>query len=224
VIFILDEMPRLCAMYLDDDSLDAQIKTIAQVLCDVHHAMATCLPCDEVPTKGCKNCKDKDAIPLEENFSRETQPWRNWAMQSKQYYLWLVNLGLYCEAEWVGRHNTGDMHPCYMAIKWCEKHEPDLARTVEVCHQKGVNIMIINSMPLVMPGEFLQGFRRHDLTDDTDRVVLRYRVYFNALAEKKVLLYTSREKPKWMDLFKKAPEDAGMAVIREALERYRGRT
>ncbi len=173
MIYILDNYPKLTAQYLDDKSLDKQIKDIAQVLVNVHKIvdMDKCInnhkndrPC------GCFNnmqhfyskshtC-DKHKLfvtKLTKTANRTLIPWNRCASECKANYLYLVELGWNCLTEHYHRHGVLQgrrprqvLHKMHHVIEWAKANVPDLPKL------KGVDKSLeVCQLPLIMPKKYL---------------------------------------------------------------------
>ncbi len=113
-IYILDNDPVKCASYLDDKSLDRQIKSIAQVLCNVHHYQSF--------FKG--NGDYANGVPLISSDKQDLQKWSHWARECPENYGYLCELGTACCNEWQYRFST--LHKNEKVIHWAIENSPEI--------------------------------------------------------------------------------------------------
>jgi hypothetical protein len=173
-IYILDTDTAKCAEMLDDESLNKQIKALAQVLCNVHFSQCT------LSTKR----DDKfDSIPLTPKNLNDV--FTTWVRECVANYKYLAKLGLACCEEWNYRFGLGDNyitdfstgtvewrwdtdpHKSQPVIEWARDNVPDLGKSdcsecggdgqskhdsegCLICNGTGY-ISEITPFPLVMP-------------------------------------------------------------------------
>jgi Pyrimidine dimer DNA glycosylase len=216
-IYILDQNLQKSAEYLDDKSLDKQIKTIAQILSNVHHA---------------KGLETK----LTYKGGKILFSWTDWGMVCKANYLWLAEYGLDCCNEWWVRfvgpclhcdegYDDEDCHclplsgqnelanPLQKIIEWARDNVPDLPFPTDDNH---------SFLPLVMPKKYIAYHLEHCLKTRKvfSGLVESYRNYYKSKLEMicrkqrikdggeyELKLYldnyhewTNRKKPEWLNL------------------------
>lgn len=132
MILILSEDAAELAKMLDDAQLDKQIKTTAQVLCDVHY--------ETLFKKYDGNLKalnkiDKDfwlAIPIDWNTSKNIK-WVEWVTGCRANYNKLVEIAMACCREWIFRfsddefervENIDNIHKAYLHLYNPHKLQP----------------------------------------------------------------------------------------------------
>lgn len=188
-IFILDKDLKLSAQYLDDKSLDKQIKTIAQVLCNVHWYRAAWE-------------REGIVIPLQPDIRHEG--WTHWGEARKGSYLWLafyltINLVEYehrfISCNDVGLEGCSNYKKKYATLaKWAINNLPNLPEQ----RRK------IDNLPLIMPKKYITDCDvLHECYCDCPLLVDSYRKYYKAKLSKKPLCFdqwTRREKPEWLGL------------------------
>jgi hypothetical protein len=199
-IFILDNDLRKSVEYLDDKSLNKQIKTIAQILCDGHWEVYH--SCELIG----KNL------------------WREWAKQCKANYLWLIEYAYESGRELFYRHEgkTKIHDKCYPVLEWARENVPDLpaytkeqdniSRSLYPCNKAYKFNYGVSEYPLVMPNKYqsLANYNPENFnpSDHIDNIVYAYRSYYKAKYDKAMLKYlrengmlvtwTRREKPEWL--------------------------
>lgn len=189
-IYILDQDITKSAQYLDDKSLDRQIKDIAQVLCNVHHY--------EPETdlyKPFNNC------PL--NFKEVPYSlikWSQWTRKCVANYKYLAALLDACLTEYwnrfvneVSNPDIGKYNRLTHVIGWCIDSVPDLPDFSIIDRGKNkVGLPIVDkvpldrtSFPLFMPKKYIQ--HSNDINGNTTienlpefQVIASYRNYYQS--------------------------------------------
>lgn len=167
-ILILDNSPQAIAESLDDRSLDEMIKSIAQVLCNVHYIKKERIELGldqgnklEIPFPHIPHRKYKSYEPIAQLSE--------WARECVANYRWLVELGNECDKEyhyrWVHDEIPIEETDIFMiscsAIHWASVYIPELPNGS------------MTPFPLVMPEKYI----KNDLI-------------MHRLKEKKILLKT----------------------------------
>jgi len=104
-IFVLDQDPRVCAVYHNDKHVVKMILESAQLLCGVHHMTESNL---DVPY----------------GLSHKNHPCSIWARKCIENYIWLCDLGLELSKEYT--HRYGKRHKSQDIIEWCMTNLPNL--------------------------------------------------------------------------------------------------
>jgi hypothetical protein len=212
MIFILDESTKLCAKYLDDKSLDKQIKTIAQVLCNVHYILYS----GNKSVNGMLNDTTKLYKPpllltaYVHDGTRPIDQWSYWARECKANYLYLVELGLSCIKEHDIRTDCQKSLKENNIIEWARDNVPDLASTIIRLPNGIVNryttseAKYIKPFPLAMPKKYIKFSSKETATfppGEFNITINSYRNYYQAkLKQKKSKpIYTNRTKPDWLE-------------------------
>lgn len=104
-IFVLDQDPRVCAVYHNDKHVVKMILESAQLLCGVHHVTESYL---HIPYK----------------LSHKNHPCSIWARECIENYIWLCDLGMALCREYTHRYNK--THKSQAVIEWCYDNLPDL--------------------------------------------------------------------------------------------------
>ena len=221
-IYILYQDPQKTAEYLDDKSLDKQIKDIAQVLCNVHH-----LESDYI------NEPDyfDDGIPLDYSLHpikiRSNQDWVFWARECKANYLYLVELAIHLIKEAVYRKQVFLTNPSKYEkiIFWARDNVPDLPSN---CHSCALCYNETNEgckfcqkfpvLPLIMPKKYIydNSYSCHISDPNEEKeytmnsLTCSYRNYYQAKLHNSMLAYlrddkqkptwTNRNQPEWIEL------------------------
>jgi hypothetical protein len=198
MIYILDNDPKLCAQYLDDKLLNKMIKGIAGVLCRVHHEL---VDYDDYIVDNYK------APPLDIRVVNEyILKWAQWARECKANYLYLTNLGLELNLEYIERFFKP--HKFNNILHWLRDNVPDLPEKD-----------LITPFPLVMPKKYQVIEYVKDEYVESDHVIESYRNYYQAKLKQKpcdkhdACIYakqkrclkiepewTNRNKPEWLEV------------------------
>ena len=104
-IFVLDQDPRVCAVYHNDKHVVKMILESAQLLCGVHHMTESNL---DVPY----------------GLSHKNHPCSIWARKCIENYIWLCDLGLELSKEYT--HRYCKRHKSQDIIEWCMTNLPNL--------------------------------------------------------------------------------------------------
>ena len=104
-IFVLDQDPRVCAVYHNDKHVVKMILESAQLLCGVHHMTESNL---DVPY----------------GLSHKNHPCSILARKCIENYIWLCDLGLELSKEYT--HRYGKRHKSQDIIEWCMTNLPNL--------------------------------------------------------------------------------------------------
>lgn len=200
-IYILSQDSAETKKWLDDRSLDKQIKDVAKVLCDSHHI-----------------CEIN--VPLRPSSKRQDiQFWVQWACKCQANYLWLVNLLDHILWEQIFRFGRLPFKGRYHDIfKWARDNVPDLPvlndddietpRLVYGQQRDGS----MQWPPLVMPNKYIY-FNRININskfDEKKQIVESYRKYYQSNCQSRHknkrqcdttnIYWTLRQKPKWLNL------------------------
>lgn len=194
-ILILDNSPEEIAKALDDKSLDKMIKSIAQVLCNVHWLengeSIECSLCRYYAVRMKKstcNCLSKNKIPLPS--TQVLYKWSQWARECVANYKWLVELGLACDWEFAYRSDFKLDKKYHDIIEWARDNVPELPKQIYQKDDLGYTVLMCGILgneptpfPLVMPKEYLC-----TTPIDEDYLFLKvresYRTYYNHLLNK----------------------------------------
>lgn len=194
-IFILDQDPQKIAEYLDDKSLDKQIREIAQTLCNVHHIVTPRnqpSPATPLEWKG----------PLKDGSDGQ---WSEWASECKANYEWLALLGGACSKEFSYRlvnpnpksaiDKLNIYHKLDNVIGWAEANCPKLPDSETT-----------TPFPLAMPAKFKFPFQRGEWPPAgknspviLDSTIKAYLSYYQAKLQGKPT-WTRQERPAWLEL------------------------
>lgn len=122
-IYILSQDHAETTKWLDDKSLDRQIKDIAQVLCNTHWMQKV----------------DKNTFKIPLLFkNQEKCEWSRWVRECKANYLWMVDLGISLMHEYMYRKKPVvcghyvvhaiiyRIHNNHEVIYWARDNTPDL--------------------------------------------------------------------------------------------------
>ena len=151
-IFALSDNPRQAAQYHADKHVIKMILETAQMLC--------CPFAGEAPYKA----------------THKKHPCTLWAVESRENYLWLIELGRELHEEYKFRYGRDREHASAKVIEWCYEHIDDL------------NLGQSGRTPFAqaMPDEY-----------KSSNPIESYRQYY--LGEKqKLLQWTKREAPDWV--------------------------
>jgi len=189
-IYILDEDLEKSAQYLDDKSLDKQIKDICQVLCNVHHM-------------------------VKDEFEKEIDEWVSWTRDCEVNHMRLVEYGFICQDEYDKRlfilcdDTCSQRYIKYLCIlEWARDNIPDFPLF------ENNKFLDAPPFPLIMPSIFKHGFKQFDCEQGIDSVFMRYRSYYQHKLSSKPIIYsklssrnkdrqtkwTNRNKPDWINL------------------------
>ena len=113
-IFVLDQDPRVCAIYHNDKHVVKMILETAQLLCGVHHVTESNL---DVPY----------------GLSHKNHPCSIWARKCLENYIWLCELGMELSTEYT--HRYGRRHKSQDIIEWCLINLPNLPEFGRITEQ-----------------------------------------------------------------------------------------
>lgn len=151
--------------------LDYDQKTSAKMTCDKHIKSLpseTCQILCNVIHKLYPNRKD---IPF--NSYNSNHPATNWVLESKDNYIWLMDMLYYYRKEYTRRF--GKQHKTTQTFEWLRDNSPYNLKNFGV-----------TGFPLLMPIKY-----------KSDDIVQSYRKYY--IGEKSNMLnYTNRRKPNWI--------------------------
>lgn len=219
-IYILDNNPELCSQYLDDRSLDKQIREITVALINAH--------C-KYTQKPIYTVRADTPIPAR----RPNHKWSQWARECKANYLYLVELADACGKEiYYRQRGKQKIHDKYYPIlEWARDNVPDLPEKrvigypVGFGYPTGTREIPRQEVPLFMPKKYrlgkwyLQNPTRNPLNTEYCKIE-SYRNYYTAKlnhqkvnavkqAVKNIMTvkdntaffpqWTNRNKPKWLN-------------------------
>lgn len=189
-IYILSQDHAETAKWLDDKSLDRQIKDISQVLCNVYRTW-----CDDTYQLFTPEYQfNTDTIPLKRISNDQQFKWFVWARDCKKNYLWLVDLLYQCLIEYRLRISG---HKMYKVLCFARDNVPDLPE-----YFSGR----ISELPLVMPKKHIGR-----IVMWTNNIAIElYRNYYQAKLESRFknkhpcdvtnIKWTRRDIPLWLKL------------------------
>lgn len=174
-IYILDQDPTLSAQYLDDKSLDKQIKDIAQVLYIVHGRIKF--------------------------ISAGIDTWSKWTSQCKANYLWMVRYGIECTNEFSYRFKKyavfdlgnekvkypydGSYHKYHNIIMWARDNMPELPRIHAdgaICADRECKEDCpATPFPLLMPKRYIDF-----VSSNMNHAIPSYRTYYQAKLRQRI--------------------------------------
>lgn len=213
MIYILDEDPKKCASYLDDKSLNQQIKDIAEILCLVCTWNTTFGQYTEIPLN-----YYKDDVPLKRILIPKWMfSWAKWAEECKANYMYLVELLNKCLLEYHLRfvpktpycRESKYFMKWDKIYRWARDNVPDLPIiwTKAILPSDDINLGDRTSLPLIMPKKYIHECFKYAQPQALDRdimLVKSYRNFYQAkLRQRKrnpKATYTNREKPEWVNL------------------------
>jgi hypothetical protein len=208
MIYILDENPQTCAKMLDDKSLDKMIKSIAQVLCNVHYHLI-----DKTGHCGCGAISP----PLDCTISF-IKGFAVWGAECLANYRYLTALGAVCCDEYTLRFTKDNDISAYSAmtkfkhhkhqsvVRWAIDNEPDLPEVENTDNPSVIRCMFMGAPPpLVMPEKYKFNFQKekgwpHSLKDTGvvgNSTMPAYRNYYKTKL-KDDAIWTRREKPEFL--------------------------
>lgn len=216
-IYILSEDHTQTAKWLDDKSLDRQIKDIAQVLCNVHYQSN-----DVRSTEGLLNLR---RIPMQLRQCNRLYifEWSQWARQCRANYLWLVDLLNECLKEYI--YNRIIPHNMYQVLCWARDNVPDLpVKPMDIKSENVIRDIYGNytmPLPIIMPKKYKVYGQGDEYDVGGSILVYTYRNYYQATLIKKYkkikedamrivedyvavkqfnYLWTLRHQPEWINL------------------------
>jgi hypothetical protein len=213
---------------LDDKTLSRQIRNIAQVLCNVHHADIACL----TDIKKIEEASAKIPLP-QKRFAEDKICW--WARECRANYLKLVDMGYKCMDEYVYRFNDYPDFGCGKNfLLWAVENVPDLpyGKIDKDCLQcdndeKGSYGQPCDThawgtatpFPLVMPDKYI--IFDCDFYEPTAEICIieSYRNYYRAKIKNKLADFVSDEQDKEIALFRKLQMAGVKFTRREKPER-----
>lgn len=218
-IYILDNEFVQCAQHLDDMSLDKMIKSIAQILCNVHYDYLDNNQDTSIPWQ--IRINDADKIPLDYLDRKIYDQWSQWARGCKANYLYLVKLGWELCMEYNYRFANPKgvcgqtvglyIHSMQEVIEWVRDNVPDLP---DYQYFTYVNFFSVTELPLVMPKKYIWD-KEYDSPVGT--AMQSYRDYYQAKLKQNLKckrqicenycvdphsspLWTNRQKPDWLEI------------------------
>jgi len=154
-IYILDQSTQKCAEFLDDKSLDQQIKDIGQLLCNVIH--------EGLNSTGFNRCKDSDKhptshceIPLRLKYTGNMAAFAEWVEISEDNFIFLYNLGIACCKEYNYRYHGG--HPISDTLNHKYKKILEFCKNFLLVPDKRINQLELTPIPTAMPEKYILPF------------------------------------------------------------------
>lgn len=184
---------------LDDVTLDKNIKAIAQVLANVHHAVdGLRITLKQIPLAPERIVKHGKGIELSwDNYT-------NWASTRSANYLKLVDMGLACIKEHCYRFERhaaiyGD-EKYFEAVHWARDNVPQFPNYHYDNAEWPPEAALATPFPLCVPDEYkserIYQSGEREITLEID-IAESYRNYYRAKLPKDAK-WTRREKPEWI--------------------------
>jgi hypothetical protein len=177
-IYILDNDPVKCALALDDKSLDKMIRSIAQVLCNVHWLIDS----DETEYNREYPYTKNVSWPIEwASFADCDCKWTHWIAECVANYNYLVTLGISCDWELAHRNNFKLSKKYHDIFEWARDNTPSLSECACKKYGKMCECKVIP--PIVMPKKYIKYAYNDDINETC---ISSYRNYYQSKLTKKL--------------------------------------